>query len=131
MREVPQKHGGVLKQPEKGERFSMNSGRPKGSRNRSTIVGKWLEAVESFQNPITKEFEKLSQEDIITLAQIKAARKGETKAYNALMDSRFGKAMQPIDHTTGGDKITDPSDAVEQVTKEYEEKLKKVIQKKQ
>ena len=47
------------------------NGRPKGSKNRSTIARKWLETIQSAKNPITGEDEKLSQEDLMTLALLK------------------------------------------------------------
>lgn len=48
-----------------------------------------------FRNPITGRVELLSQEDIITLAQINEARKGSTDAYKALLDSAHGKPHRP------------------------------------
>ena len=56
------------------------NGRPKGSKNRSTIARKWLEVMQDTKNPITGELEKLSQEDLITLAMIHKARKGDVGA---------------------------------------------------
>lgn len=77
------------------ERINRN-GRPKGSKSRSSIVKAWLEASENVTNPITNEIENLTQADIIVLAQIKEARKGNTQAFHALMDSLFGKIPQEI-----------------------------------
>jgi len=77
-------------QPEK-------NGRPKGSKNRSTIARKWLEVMQDAKNPITGELEKLSQEDLITLAMIHKARKGDVNAYKQLMDSGFGLPKQTIE----------------------------------
>lgn len=76
------------------------NGRPKGSKNRSTIARKWLEVMQDAKNPITGELEKLSQEDLITLAMIHKARKGDVNAYKQLMDSGFGMPTQQIDVTT-------------------------------
>jgi hypothetical protein len=76
------------------------NGRPKGSKNRSTIARKWLEVMQESKNPITGELEKLSQEDLITLAMIHKARKGDVGAYKQLMDSGFGMPTQQIDVTT-------------------------------
>ena len=76
------------------------NGRPKGSKNRSTIARKWLEVMQDAKNPITGELEKLSQEDLITLAMIHKARKGDVGAYKQLMDSGFGMPTQQIDVTT-------------------------------
>lgn len=67
------------------------SGRPIGSRNRSTIVREWMEAVENVKNPITGKVENLTQADIATLAVLKKARSGDVNAYRELMDSAFGK----------------------------------------
>ena len=82
-----------------GESGNPN-GRPKGSKNRSTIARKWLEVMQDAKNPITGELEKLSQEDLITLAMIHKARKGDVGAYKQLMDSGFGMPTQQIDVTT-------------------------------
>jgi hypothetical protein len=84
---------------QKGQVANPN-GRPKGSKNRSTIARKWLEAAESIKNPITGEVEHLSQEDIMTLALIKKARNGDATAYQKLMDSGYGLPTQQIDVTT-------------------------------
>ena len=59
------------------------AGRPKGSKNRSTIAKKWLETMEKFKNPITGEIEELTQEDIGTLALIKKMRQGDVRAYDS------------------------------------------------
>jgi hypothetical protein len=70
------------------------NGRPKGSKNRSTIARKWLETIQSAKNPITGEDEKLSQEDLMTLALLKKARNGDVAAYKQLMDSGYGMPTQ-------------------------------------
>ncbi len=92
---IPNEEKGQFK---KGQSGNPN-GRPKGSRNRSTIVREWLECSESVTNPITGEKETLQQSDIITLALIKKARKGDVNAFKELMDSGFGKSTQTIEHT--------------------------------
>lgn len=75
------------------------SGRPKGSKNRSTIARKWLEVNQSLKNPLTGESETMSQEDLMTLALIKKAREGDVAAYKALMDSGYGAPLQQIEQT--------------------------------
>lgn len=85
--------------PKKGEVRNPN-GKPKGTKNRSTIARKWLETMQDAKNPITGELEKLTQEDLITLAMINKARKGDVNAYKQLMDSGFGMPTQQIDVTT-------------------------------
>ena len=83
---------------QKGESGNPN-GRPKGSKNRSTIARKWLEVNQSLKNPLTGENETMSQEDLMTLALIKKARDGDTNAYKALMDSGYGAPVQQIEQT--------------------------------
>ena len=80
----------------KGESGNPN-GRPKGSKNRSTIARQWLEVNQSSKNPITGQNETMSQEDLITLALIKKARDGDVNAYKALMDSGYGAPVQQIE----------------------------------
>ncbi len=82
----------------KGQSGNPN-GRPKGSKNRSTIARKWLEVQESSENPVTSELEDMSQEDLMTLALIKKAREGDTQAYQKLMDSAYGAPLQQIEQT--------------------------------
>ena len=84
-----------LRPAKKGEVRNPN-GRPKGSRNRSTIAREWLEVSQFITNPITGEKEKLEQQDIMTLGIIKKARDGDVNAYKALMDSAYGQPLQQI-----------------------------------
>jgi len=83
---------------EKGESGNP-AGRPKGSRNRSTIAKHWLEVNQSLKNPLTGVEETMSQEDLMTLALIKKAREGDVSAYKALMDSGYGSPVQQIDQS--------------------------------
>jgi hypothetical protein len=80
-------------------------GRPKGARSRSTIVQEWLECSEMIVNPLTGKNQRLQESDIITLALIKKARKGDVQAFKELMDSGYGRTVNQIDHTTGGEKL--------------------------
>ena len=75
------------------------AGRPKGSKNRSTVARQWLEVNQSLKNPLTGEQELMSQEDLMTLAIIKKAREGDVSAYKALMDSGYGQPLQQIEQT--------------------------------
>ena len=83
---------------EKGESGNPN-GRPKGSKNRSTIARRWMEVNQSLKNPLTSETELMSQEDLMTLALIKKAREGDVAAYKAPMDSGYGSPVQQIEQT--------------------------------
>ena len=74
-------------------------GRPKGSKNRSTVAKKWLAVEQNQKNPLTNKDEDMSQEDLITLALIKKARKGDVQAYQKLLDSAYGAPVQQIEQT--------------------------------
>lgn len=66
-------------------------GRPRGSKNRAALVKKWMTLAENVTNPITKEKQWLTQEDLMTLSMIYAVRqKQDVAAYKILMDARFG-----------------------------------------
>ena len=75
-------------------------GRPKGALGRSTIARRWLEVETNERNNLTGEDETLTQEDLITLAQIKKAKAGDTNAYKELLNSAYGQATQPIEIDT-------------------------------
>ena len=77
----------------------IKNGRPKGSRNRSTIARYWLEINQVLNNPLTGVDESMTQEDLMTLALIKKARAGDVNAYKALMDSGYGAPIQQIEQT--------------------------------
>lgn len=106
---------------EKGISGNPN-GRPKGSRNRSTIAKYWLSVEEKLKNPLTKQDELLSQEDLMTLAQIKKAREGDTAAYRALLDSGYGAPVQQVDQTQTNYDFSNLSvDQVKEILKENNE----------
>lgn len=85
-----------LKSYKKGQSGNPK-GRPKGSKNRSTIARYWLEVNQKLKNPLTGDSETMSQEDLMTLALIKKAREGDVNAYKALMDSGYGAPFQQIE----------------------------------
>ena len=95
---MPNKENITKHEFKKGESGNPN-GRPKGSKNRSTIARKWLEVNQSLKNPLTNQEETMSQEDLMTLALIKKARDGDVNAYKALMDSGYGAPLQQIEQT--------------------------------
>ena len=95
---MPNKENITKHEFNKGESGNPN-GRPKGSRNRSTIARHWLEVNQNLKNPLTSEMETMSQEDLMTLALIKKARDGDVNAYKALMDSGYGAPVQQIEQT--------------------------------
>ncbi len=70
------------------------AGYPKGQPNAKTVIKYWLSAEEDLVNPITNEFQTLTQLDIATLGVIKSARAGNVQAYNSLLDRIEGKPVQ-------------------------------------
>lgn len=69
-------------------------GRGKGVPNRATLFKKWLSAKEDFKNPITREVQRLSQEDIVILAILAKARKGDLKCAEFLLDGKYGPVLK-------------------------------------
>jgi hypothetical protein len=81
------------------------NGRPKGTRNRSTIVREWLEAIYSKTNPISGKTESLSIQDHMVISLIGKALKGDVPAFKELMDSGHGKIIDGLDVTSKGESI--------------------------
>jgi len=80
----------------KGNNANPN-GRPKGSKNRATVARQYLDLITKQKNGLTGEIEELSQEEVITLAMLTKASKGDVNAYKAVMDSAFGQPKQTTD----------------------------------
>jgi hypothetical protein len=92
------KNGGTLKPFEKGKSGNP-AGKPVGTKNGSTVVSKWFAVNQKLKNPLTGKEEKMSQEDLCTLAIIKRAREGNVMAYKELMDRAYGAALQKLEQT--------------------------------
>lgn len=82
------------------------NGRPKGLRNRSTIVREWLEANYKKVNPITGQNETLQIQDHLVISLIGKALKGDVQAFRELFDSGHGKVSELLDVTSKGESIT-------------------------
>ena len=82
--------------PAKKGEIRNPKGRGKGVRGRATIVREWLMVEQKFKNPLTGQEEILSQADIMTLAVINKARKGDVAAFKELMDSGYGKNQEIV-----------------------------------
>jgi len=100
----PGRNGGRLKLSRKGDPSPNPAGRPKGSPSAKTIIRRWLEAEEKSDNPLNGCNELLTQLDLITLAQLCKAKKGDTSAFNALLDRLEGKPRQ-ITEEVGGNQV--------------------------
>lgn len=90
----------------------------RGVPHSSTRLKRLLELTENLTNPITGEVEGFTVAEQIDLAQIIKARKGDTKAYNALLDRLEGKPKLTEEVNLTG-KLT-LVDLVKQVVKDKE-----------
>jgi len=78
------------------------AGRPKGAKNRSTILKKWLELPCELTNPLTGEATAGTIEDKIALALISKGLREDVAAIKEILDSVYGKpkaeeaAFEPV-----------------------------------
>jgi len=80
-------------------------GKPKGIPNSKTRLLRLLELTEQLKNPISGELEGFSVAEQMDLAVILKAKKGDIKAYNAILDRLEGKPTQAIEHSGGKNPI--------------------------
>jgi hypothetical protein len=81
------------------ERQPARRGRPKGSRNRSTVVRKWLETSLEITG-LDGRRKRGRVVDAIVLRLIrKAIVDGNVAAARELLDSAYGRAPETIEHT--------------------------------
>lgn len=114
---VTKKQLANLNPAKKGE-VRNPKGRGKGTPNLKTVLKRWLYTTETVKNPYTKKEEELTQVDIMVMAQLGKARKGDTTAFNALLDRLDGRPKQSldIDHTTDGEPITEQPQDLSKLT---------------
>jgi len=93
-------------------------GRPKGSLNFATKWEAFVEKVAKQNNLTPNEID----EQLLAVG-FKKAKDGDFNFYRDIHDRVYGRATQPIDHTTLGDKIELNPKAVE-IAKKYEQELK-------
>lgn len=109
---------------EKGSRGfkkgNPGGGRPPGSLDFKTKFYRMIDKIAK-QNQIDRE----EVEEQILLVGYKRAKEGDYNFYRDMLDRLHGRPTQPIDATTGGEKINVSDDAAK-LAKEYEEKLKKL-----
>jgi len=87
--------------PHDGKKFKEGesgnpNGRPKGVPNSSTRLTRLLALVQRKKNPVTGELEDFTTIELMDMAQISKSLKGDTRAYEALLDRLEGKAPQTI-----------------------------------
>ena len=79
-----------IRPPVKGE-IRNPKGKPVGTKNRSTILSKWIHVNTKVKNPITKETEAGTVEDLVMLALINRAMSGDVSAIKEINDTLYGK----------------------------------------
>lgn len=84
---------------EKGKPSPNPKGKPKGTKNRSTLLRYWLDAKENGTHPVTGEPVTLTQEDQMIIALIGAAKKGDVRAAHEILDSVYGKVKEQVEHS--------------------------------
>jgi hypothetical protein len=87
----------MSKFPNKDTQFKKGNpggGRPVGTKNRSTLLKKWIEVHAKVKNPITKELEQGTVEDLITIALIDKALSGDIQAIKEVNDTLYGKLQE-------------------------------------
>lgn len=82
------------------------AGRPPGIPNTATRLKRLLEMEQEITNPVNGEKEKFTIAEQMDLAMINAARKGNVKAYTALVDRLEGKPNQALDMTSNGETLS-------------------------
>ncbi len=84
------------------------AGRPKGVPNTKTRLQRILNLIEEHKNPVTGELEKFTVAELLDMQQVIKARKGDTKAYQILLDRLEGRPQQSVDMTTNGKDLPTP-----------------------
>jgi len=79
--------------PVKGEIRNPN-GKPVGTKNRKTLLRKWLELNANVLTPITGEQQPGTIEDAVYIALIKKALEGDVNAIKEINDTMYGKITE-------------------------------------
>lgn len=93
---------------EKGNQLAKGHGRPKGSKNRATILKELMELAlldasgKQVANPLNPKEKRMLVETALGVAIIQKALKGNVEAYREIMDSVHGK-MTEKKELTGAD----------------------------
>jgi len=90
--------------PNKATQFSTENqpeknGRPKGVLNTKTILNRFLNSELEQMNPFTKELEKMSVQELMSLVQIKKALEGDLQAFKEITDRYEGPVSKIIEST--------------------------------
>lgn len=95
----------VQHQFKKGQSGNL-AGRPPGIPNTATRLKRLLQMEQEITNPVNGLKEQFTVAEQMDLAMINAARKGNVKAYTALVDRLEGKPNQALDMTSNGETLS-------------------------
>ncbi len=84
--------------PVKGE-IRNPKGKPVGTKNRKTLLKKWLELNANILTPITGEKVDGTIEDAVYIALIKKALDGDVNAIKEISDTMYGKLKDSMEHS--------------------------------
>jgi len=96
MAKIEGNNGGTLTPFEPGESGNPD-GRPPGSKNRATLLKKWIALKTKIKNEETKEVIECTVEDKVILSLIKKAIKGDVYAIKEIQDTLYGKIKQTLE----------------------------------
>ena len=91
-----------LKPAKKGEIRNPN-GRPKGSKDMSTIMREMLDTLVDVKDKNGAKLGKKSYKMLIIAKLMKKATDGDLRAVEILLDRMEGKASQPVEHSSNPD----------------------------
>lgn len=81
------------------DRQPENRGRKPGVPSTAARLRRFLEVLQKTENPVTKELEELTVAEQMDLQQLSKALKGDTAAWEKILDRLEGKAKQKTEHS--------------------------------
>jgi len=96
MAKIEGNNGGTL-YPFRPDQSGNPIGRLPGSKNRATLLKKWLSTPIKIKNPETKEEISCTLEDKVALALIHRAIKGDVAAIREIQDTLYGKIKETLE----------------------------------
>jgi hypothetical protein len=108
--------------PSTGRFLTGNSGKPVGAQHFSTMFKKVIRQA----GGVSKEGEKVSYDEIMVKKIVNLAAGGNLKAATIVMDRVDGKVRQPVDVTSGGERI----EGTVVLSAEEDDRIKKLFRRK-
>ena len=94
-----------LKPFEKGDPRINREGLKRGTEHSSTRLRRLLDIVQKKQNPLTGKEEEFTTLEMMDMAMILKAIKGNERAYQEVIDRLEGKSQAKVDLTSGGESL--------------------------